>query len=350
MNRKLLSISMLIVLFSLVLAACAPATSAGSPAEVAQPTAVAGSPTQPAATASTQFPTIDPADTSGDINVAGSSTVYPLAVAVADQFKAEGFNGNINIAVTGTGAGFERFCKSGETDISNASRAITDSEVANCAALNPPRTPIAFRVGTDALTVVVNKDNTFANDITLVELAHLMTDAKLWSDVRAGWPAEPIQRFVPGFTDGTFAFMVEYGIQKPLNIAKAADAQAAAVAASNLQSSEDDNVNVQGVEGSLYAVSFFGFAYFKNQESKLNALTINGIAPSLATAEDGTYPLARPLFIYSDASIMKAKPQVAAFIAYFLTNVDSLIQQVGYAPASQDALNASKQAYLDAMK
>ena len=350
MDRKFVSITMIIVLFSLVLAACAPSASAGSPTEVSQPTATAGGPTQAATSGSGQFPTIDPANYSGDINIAGSSTVYPLAVAVADQLKAEGFNGNINMAVTGTGAGFERFCKSGETDISNASRAITDSEVANCAALNPPRTPIAFRVGTDALTVVVNKNNTFAKDITLVELAHLMTDAKLWSDVRQGWPAEPIQRFVPGFSDGTFAFMVEYGIQKPLNMATSTEAQAAAVAASNLQSSEDDNVNVQGVEGSLYAVSYFGFAYYKNQEGKLNALSINGVAPSLAAAENGTYPLSRPLFIYSDAGVMKAKPQVAAYIAYFLNNVDSLIQKVGYAPASQDALNASKQAYLDAMK
>lgn len=348
MKSKITTLMITGVLFSLVLAACAPAS---SPAEMpVEPTEAQLEPTQAAQGDANGFPEIDPADFSGEVNTAGSSTVYPLAVAVADQFKAEGFTGNVNIASIGSGGGFERFCTTGEIDISNASRGIKDSEIESCAALTPARTPIEFRVGTDALAVVVSKDNTFVEDITLEELAHLLTDAVNWSDVRAEWPAEPIQRFVPGTDSGTFDFMVEFGVQKPLGLETVDAAEAAAIGAANQQASEDDNVLVQGVEGSPYAIAYFGFAYYKNEEGRLKALTIGGIAPSFETAESGKYPLARPLYLYSDAAVMHDKPQVAAFIAYFLANVNDLIEDVGYFPASQEALDEAKQAYLDAVK
>jgi phosphate transport system substrate-binding protein len=120
--------------------------------------------------------------------------------------------------------------------------------------------------------------------------------------------------------------------------------------AKNTQASEDDNVLVQGVEGDQYAIGYFGFAYFQQQKEKLNAVSINDVAPSFDTAESGKYLLSRPLFIYSDAAIMKAKPQVAGFINYYLTNVDKVIEKVGYFPASEKAMDASKQAFLDALK
>ena len=118
--------------------------------------------------------------------------------------------------------------------------------------------------------------------------------------------------------------------------------------AANLQASEDDNVLVQGVEGDPYAIGFFGFAYYKENAAKLNILSVDGITPDFDTAEAGTYPLARPLYIYSDATIMQDKPQVAAFIAYYLANVSEIIGDVGYFPASQEAINGAKQAWLDA--
>jgi phosphate transport system substrate-binding protein len=354
MHRSWITLSIVITLFSLLLGACAPTST--PTAAVEAPTAMAEVPTSgpiestiPVPTGNDEFPEIDPADFSGEINIAGSSTVYPLTVAVAEQFKAEGFSGDINIASVGTGGGFERFCKTGETDISNASRAIKDSEVSNCAALNPPRTPVEFRVGTDAMAVVVSKENTFAEDITLEELAHLLTDAVNWSDVRPEWPNEPIQRFVPGTDSGTFDFMVET-LQKPLGLETIDEVEAAVLAATNQQMSEDDNVLVQGVEGSPYAIAYFGFAYYKNEASRLKVLSINGIAPTFDSAESGEYPISRPLFIYSDAQIMKAKPQVAAFIAYYLASVNDLIEDVGYFPASQDAQMTARQAYLDAVK
>jgi phosphate transport system substrate-binding protein len=284
----------------------------------------------------------------GTIYAAGSSTVYPLAEAIAENFKADGFSGEIKIDSIGSGAGFERFCKTGETDISTASRAIKDSEKTNCATID--RSPIEFRVGTDAVAIVVSSANTFVTNVTLEELAKIFTTATNWSDVRPDWPNEPIQRFTPGTDSGTFDFFVETIIQKPQGLATLDEGKAIALAATNLQASEDDNVLVLGVEGSPFAIGYFGFAYYTNNANELEALSINGIAPDFTTAEDGTYKLSRPLFIYSDANILKSKPQVAAFVDYFLKNVDSVIGNVGYFPASDVALAASEQALTDALK
>jgi phosphate transport system substrate-binding protein len=168
--------------------------------------------------------------------------------------------------------------------------------------------------------------------------------------VNPSWPSENILRFTPGTDSGTFDFFNEVIIQKPQKLAKLDDAKALALAVSNLQTSEDDNVLVQGVEGSPYAIGYFGFAYYKEQEAKLNALSIDGIAPSFDTAESGTYLLSRPLFIYSDTAILKAKPQVAAFINFYLNRVDEVIGSVGYFPASDTALAESKTALDNALK
>lgn len=354
MRRSITVLTVLAVL-SILLAACAPAaTPTAAPAEPASAPVEPTQAAQPTAAATTgsaiALPEVDPSTLSGDINTAGSSTVYPLAEVIADNFKKDGFAGNINLASVGSGGGFERFCKNGETDISNASRAIKDSEKEACAALTPARTPIEFRVGTDAIAVVVSKDNTFVTNLTLEQLAAIFTTAEKWSDVDPSWPAEAIQRFTPGTDSGTFDFFNEFAIQKGLGLKTADDAKKMALEARNLQTSEDDNVLVQGVEGSPYAIGYFGFAYYNEQSDRLNALTINNIAPSFETAESGDYPLSRPLYIYSDANIMKEKPQVAAYINYFLTNVNDVITEVGYFPASEEALNGAKQAWLDAMK
>ncbi len=194
------------------------------------------------------LPDVDPAAVSGTIYAAGSSTVYPLTEAIAENFKADGFTGEIKIDSIGSGAGFERFCKSGETDIANASRAIKSSEVESCKAIG--RTPIEFRVGIDALAVVVSNKNTFVTNVTIEELGMIFGDkAKKWSDIRPDWPNEDILRFTPGTDSGTFDFFVEEVIQKPNKIEKLDDAKKIVLAASNLQLSEDDNVLVQGVEG-----------------------------------------------------------------------------------------------------
>ncbi len=270
---------------------------------------------------------------SGEVITAGSSTVFPLSERMKQRFEEEGFTGNLTIDSIGSGAGFERFCVNGETDISNASRPIKESEVEACGQLSPARMPVEFRVGIDALAIAVSSDNDFLTDVTLEELALIFSTATTWSDVRAEWPAEPIQRFSPGTDSGTFDYFVE-AVMTSASGGDAEAGEAAILNAPNLQLSEDDNVLVQGVEGSPYAIGYFGFAYYQENQSHLKALTVNGIAPTAETAESGEYPLSRPLFIYSDAAIMQAKPQVAAFIYFYITHVGEEILDVGYFPVS----------------
>ncbi|MCB9077225.1 MAG: phosphate ABC transporter substrate-binding protein PstS family protein [Anaerolineaceae bacterium] len=284
------------------------------------------------------LPEVDPLSVTGDIISAGSSTVFPLSERMAERFQDEGYGGNITIDSIGSGAGFERFCVAGETDISNASRAIKDTEVESCQAIG--REPIEFRVGTDALAVVVNRENDFIEGATLEELATIFSTAETWADVNPDWPAEPIQRFIPGTDSGTFDYFVEAVFdenEEPI------------LSASNLQLSEDDNVLVQGVEGSPYAIGFFGYAYYNENQDKLKALSVEGIAPTAESAEDGSYPLARPLFIYSTADIIAEKPQVGSFINYYLTHVNDEILDVGYFPASDAAIDEAKAKLGDAL-
>jgi phosphate transport system substrate-binding protein len=171
--------------------------------------------------------------------------------------------------------------------------------------------------------------------------------------VNPAWPNEDILRFSPGTDSGTFDYFVE-AVMTPVYVVDEATDEGkdkdAILNAANIQFSEDDNVLVQGVEGSPYAIGYFGYAYFAENQGNLKALAVEGVEPSGETAENGEYPLARPLFIYSDASIMQSKPQVAAFINYFLTYVNEEIETVGYFPASAEALDAARQAWLDAMK
>jgi phosphate transport system substrate-binding protein len=293
------------------------------------------------------LPMVDPLDVTGDIVTAGSSTVFPLSEAMVARFIDEGYSGQITIDSIGSGAGFERFCETGETDVSNASRPIKDSEVESCRSIG--REPIEFRVGTDALAVTVSPTNTFATDITFEELAVLFSTAETWQDVRADWPANPIQRFIPGTDSGTFDYFVEEIFDEEKD---------PILSASNLQQSEDDNVLVQGITGdscdpddtsTACAVGFFGYAYYSENSGQLNVMSIEGVEANQASVDAGEYPLARPLFIYSTASIMSEKPQVADFINFYLTYVNEEVIEVGYFPASAADLDAAKQAWLDAM-
>jgi phosphate transport system substrate-binding protein len=346
-------------------AAPAPTAAAAEPTAMAEPTAAAAAPTAMAEpTAATaggtttegkvSLPEVDPASAQGNIITAGSSTVFPLTQRMAEKFKDEGYTGNITVDSIGTGAGFERFCKTGETDISNASRAIKKEEAENCAKLNPPRTPVEFRVGTDALAVVVSKENTFADNLTKAQLADIFSGkAATWDAVNPAWPKEKIQLFSPGTDSGTFDYFVEQ-IMTPVfvkdPVADKDKGKQAILGAPGIQLSENDNVLAQGVEGSQYAIGYFGFAYFKESGGKLKTVQVEGVEPDFDTAESGKYPLARPLFIYSDAKILKDKPQVAAFINFYLTQVNAEIDDVGYFPASADALDKAKQNWLDATK
>ncbi|MFN2212243.1 MAG: phosphate ABC transporter substrate-binding protein PstS family protein [Anaerolineales bacterium] len=350
MKRSIFLILSILVFSSVILAACAsPATQvseteASSATEEPMETEAVASeetmdePNEEQSGYSVTLPEVNPLEVSGDVVTAGSSTVFPLAERMAERFQDEGYSGNITIDSIGSGAGYERFCVAGETDVSNASRAIKDSEVESCQGIG--REPIEFRVGTDALAVTVSQQNDFLENATYDELRQIFGPAEKWSDVNPAWPEEDILRYIPGTDSGTFDFFVEEVFDED---------EEPILSASNTQLSEDDNILVQGIIGSPYAVGFFGYAYYNENQDTLKILSIEGVEPNGETVDSGDYPLARPLFMYSDANIMQSKPQVAAWLNFVLTYVNEEIVDVGYFPASDDALNAARQAWLDAM-
>ena len=322
--RKLLAVASLLLVAMLV--ACAPAP---EPAEepAAEEEAMEMGPAG--------LPMVDPMAVTGDITIAGSSTVYPLVERMAERFVDEGYDGSISISSIGSGAGFERFCVAGETDVANASRPIKDAETENCNAID--RDPIELRVGTDALAVIVSGENEFLTDVSMDELALIFSTAANWSDVNPDWPNEPIQRFSPGTDSGTFDYFVEEVFDKNSE---------QILAAAELQLSEDDNVLVQGVLGSSYAIGYFGYAYYRENADTLKVLSINGVAATADNVDNTSYPLARPMFMYSTPGILNEKPQVADFLNFVLTYVNEEIVDVGYFPASA----ADMQAAIDGWK
>ena len=339
MTKTVRSLLFVVVAMSLLLAACgAPATEAPV---VVEPT-VAPATEAPVVVEATVAVVEDPMAmyapdaVEGDIITAGSSTVFPLSERMAELFQQEGYTGNVTVDSIGTGAGFERFCTAGESDISNASRKIKDSEKEACTAIG--REAIEFRVGTDALAVVVSADNDFITALTKEQLGKIFTGQfTKWNEVDAAFPAEDILVYGPGADSGTFDYFNE-AVVAPLYLnadgkADVAAGEEALLALEGAQFSEDDNVLVQGVEGSKYAIGYFGFAYFSENSGALKAVAVEGVEPNQGTVDDGTYPLARPLFIYSDATILTEKPQVAAFIYFYLSNVNDNIVDVGYFPA-----------------
>ena len=291
------------------------------------------------------LPEVDPLLVEGDIAVAGSSTVFPLTVRMAERFEADGYADTITVDSIGSGAGFERFCVETASDISNASRPIRDSEVEACESNG--RTPLEFRVGTDALAITVSAENDFVDNLSLEQLADIFDGtAQTWADLNSDWPAEPIQLFSPGTDSGTFDFFVEAVLEDRYESGEAAEG---ALLATEPQLSEDDNVLVQGVIGSTTAIGYFGYAYYQENSNTLKILSIEGVNPTAESVEDGSYPLSRPLFIYSAPSIFEEKPHVAEFINYYLTHVNEEITDVGYFPASDRALNDARETWLDAM-
>lgn len=320
----------------------------------AQPTTTTAAPGTTAAPATTTtmaeamsefgLPEIDPFEVTGDIAIAGSSTVFPLSTAVVTKWVDEG-GPSYAIDSIGSGGGFERFCVEGASDISNASRAIKQEEIDACATIG--RTPIEIRVGTDALSLVISNGNYFAQNLTLEEIATAFSlpAGSTWDQVNPAFPAHPLQRFSPGADSGTFDYFNEVVFEE-------ADPSPLLSAGVEIVG-EDDNLTVRGVaedgctEGdlaSVCAVGYFGYAYYQQNAGDLQVVSVEGIAPNDETVNAGTYPIARPLFMYTDAAIVAAKPQVASFIAYYLENVNELIGDVGYFPAPVEALQGAADA------
>jgi phosphate transport system substrate-binding protein len=265
------------------------------------------------------------ADLSGTIEIAGSSTVFPISEAWAEEFGIENSGVRVNVASIGSGAGFERFCN-GETDISNGSRAIKASEAETCGGngVDFIEIPVAF----DGLTVAVNIDNDWVDFLTLEELRKIFgvkSFADSWAEVRAGWPDERLSIFSPGSDSGTFDYFSdevngEEGVQRT----------------DSTQFSEDDNVLVRGIDGERGGVGYFGFAYYINNQDRIRAVPIDAgagaVAPSIEAIEEGTYaPLSRPLFIYVKTSSLE-RPEVRAFARWAMTTGRALVDDptVGY--------------------
>lgn len=348
--NKLMRLSALVAIMALLVAACSSGsdetTTTGADSGDSQTTTTAAS-SGGDDMAAFGLPIIDPLDvTPGDIGIAGSSTVFPLSTAILSQWIDEGGT-EYAIDSIGSGGGFERFCVEGASDISNASRPIKDSEVESCAEID--RVPFPIRVGTDALSVVVSTGNYFAQELTFDEIAAAFAapSGATWDSVNPEFPAHPIQAFSPGADSGTF----DYFNEEIFPEADENDEPSPILEAGVVEIvGEDDNLTVKGVsedgctEGDLAstcAIGYFGYAFFQENSDILIAAAINSdpeegdeyVEPSAETVDAATYPLARPLFMYSDAGIIAEKPQVAEFLAYYLDVVNDLIGDVGYFPA-----------------
>ena len=252
---------------------------------------------------------------SGEVVVDGSSTVQPLTAAAGELFAEEQPEVNVSVAPSGTGGGFEKFCE-GQTDISNASRPIKDEEKAICEKNGIKYTEL--HVASDALTVVVSKDNDFIDCLTTKELATLWSpesEGKVttWNQVNPKFPNEKIDLYGPGTDSGTFDYFTD-----EINGEEGASR-------SDYNASEDDNTLVQGVQGSKNALGYFGYSYFEENKDKLKAVEVDSgdgcVAPSPETAQDGSYtPLSRPLFIYSSTDAVAKKKQVEEFLKFYVGN------------------------------
>jgi phosphate transport system substrate-binding protein len=341
MSKFARSFVFVLVGISFMLAACGGSAATEAPAAADAPAEAMTEAPATEAVVEDPLTMYAPDAVTGDIITAGSSTVFPVTERMAELFQQEGYNGNITVDSIGSGAGFERFCVAGESDISNASRAIKDSEVDQCRAIG--REPLEFRVGTDALAVVVSSDNDFVTNLTIEQLGKMFSgEFTTWDQVDPSFPAETILIYTPGADSGTFDYFVE-------EVMEDFGGEEALLAREGAQYSEDDNVLVQGVVGSPYAIGYFGYAYYVENQDTLTALALEGVEPSQDAVDAATYPLARPLYIYSDAEIMQEKPQVAAFIYFYLSNLEDNIVDVGYFPAPAADLDAAMNAWKTAV-
>ncbi|GAX88878.1 phosphate ABC transporter substrate-binding protein [Effusibacillus lacus] len=265
---------------------------------------------------------------SGTIKADGSSTVGPITEAVAEEFKKANPGVQVTVGISGTGGGFKKFT-AGETDINDASRKIKDAE--KKAAEEKKIEYIELEIAKDGIAVVVNKENTFVDKLTVAELKKIWepdSKVKKWSEVRPGWPDQEIKLYGPGTDSGTFDYFTE-----AINGKEKASRK-------DYTASEDDNTLVKGVSGDKGGLGYFGYAYYEENKDKLKLVPIdNGdgkaLAPNIGNIKDGTYkPLSRPLFIYvSKASLQR--PEVKAFIKFYIENAPKLVKEVGYVPLDE---------------
>ncbi len=271
---------------------------------------------------------------SGTINIDGSSTVAPLSESAADMFQQQNSGVHVTVGTSGTGGGFEKFC-GGETDISDASRPIKDTEKAACASKSITYDQI--QVANDGIAVVVNPQNTWAKCLTSEQLKKIWDKGSTvnnWNQVDPSFPNEPLKLFGPGTDSGTFDFFTAQINGKEDQ------------SRSDYQASEDDNVLVQGVTGTKGGLGYFGLSYLLVNPGKLNDVQVDGgggcVSPSNDTVQQGTYkPLSRPLFIYPSAKAL-SRPEVKAFVEFYVDNYQQISQDAQFVPMTPEQAATSK--------
>ncbi|QCR23671.1 PstS family phosphate ABC transporter substrate-binding protein [Pontibacter sp. SGAir0037] len=280
----------------------------------------------------------------GSIQIDGSSTVYPITEAVAEDFRAEASGVKVTVGISGTGGGMKKFTR-GEIDIVDASRTMNAEEAATANSNNISylELPVAY----DGLTIVVNPENDWVKDITVAELKKIWEPAAQgtitrWNQIRPEWPNQEIHLYGAGVESGTYDYFTEAIVGKSHS------------SRGDYTASEDDNVLVQGVSTDKYALGFFGYAYYEENQNKLKAVPVNdgndsngagAIMPSLETVKDGTYaPLSRPLFIYVNSKAA-ARPEVVEFVNFYLDNAATLSEEVGYIPMPAENYKEQKQKF-----
>ena len=272
----------------------------------------------------------------GEIRIDGSSTVYPITEAIAEEFRIDQPDVKVTVGVSGTGGGFGKFGR-GEIDINNASRPIKDQEAADAKANNISF--VELKVAYDGLVVVANKDNTWVNEITVEELKKIWEPAAQekitrWNQVNPAWPDEEFSLYGPGVASGTYDYFTEAIVGK------------SGSSRGDYTASEDDNVLVQGIAGDKNGLGFFGLAYYEENKSKLKLVGVKTesgvVVPTAETVKNGTYkPLSRPVFIYVSNSAME-RPEVSAFVRFYLDNASALVPDVGYIPLTDQEYQAER--------
>ena len=328
MSKKNINRSVVSFVAGVTLAATLASCSGGSDTK---PTATSASSPATTQTTAAKDPAATASKLSGNITIDGSSTVAPVSKAVAEDFAKSNPGVKVPVGTSGTGGGFKKFC-AGDTDISNASRPIKSKEAEDCkkAGVEFIELPVAI----DGLTVVVNKENTWAKCLTTAELKTIWSpesEGKVtnWNQVRPDFPNEPLALFGAGADSGTFDYFTEAINKKSKVIRK------------DYQPSEDDNITIKGVQGSKSAMGFFGVAYFEENAKTLNAVEVDGgkgcVAPTAENINSGKYtPLSRPLFIYVSKKSL-ARPEVKAFVDYYYKDL-KVVKEVGYVPLPADAM------------
>lgn len=275
----------------------------------------------------------------GTIKVDGSSTVFPVTEAVAEEFRAVAPEVKVTIGVSGTGGGFKKFAR-GETNLSNASRPIKDKEKAACAENNINY--LELEVAYDGLAVLVNPQNDWVDSFTVEELKKIWEPSAQetitkWNQIRPEWPDEEIHLFGPGVASGTYDYFTEAIVGK------------SGSSRGDFTASEDDHVLVQGIAGDKYSLGFFGLAYYAENKDKLTLIGVhNGeevVKPTLETVSNGTYrPLSRPLFIYVNSTSVQS-PEVVEFVDFYLNSAGDLAEDVGYIPLPEENYSIQKESF-----